>query len=126
MEYLFPKPRNSIVEWTPGNKFIRGALFVLILTSLCMAFMKYQLYGYESGLTYLIMVWFAYASWASLYFCNLLMFIITTLTYFIIAIDNTPSRDASLGKSQTLYLFFLTYYVVILIVQIKAYIQLKN
>ena len=96
MEYLFPTPTRSIVEKKPANRLVRYCLLGLILTSVAVMIFRFVQFGIESGCVYLIMVWFAYASWASLYFCNILMFIIGNIIYLIILLINHPEA-AELG-----------------------------
>ena len=73
MEYMFPRPSKSIVEKNEKNLIIRILLFMLIIFSLAIAIWKFIEEGVKPGLYYLVIVWLAYASWASLYFCNILM-----------------------------------------------------
>ena len=122
MEYLFPTPRRSIVERTDKNRGIRILLFCLMITTIMMGVFRFMEFGWESGCKYLVMVWLAYASWASLYFCNILMFIIGTIIYFLMAFSNSPDIDPSKQNSYTMYSIIMIYYIFALIIQTKAYI----
>jgi len=122
MEYCCPSPEFPVIPPNEENLKHRRKLRFLMYGEVGVIICKYLTYGFMSGLFELINLWMVYTSWATMHFCQVMVYMICCgLNLLFIGVDYSKYSSALTTLGNMCFLYIIIFSCISLYVSYRAY-----
>ena len=127
MDFCCPSPDYPAIPPNPDNLKYRRYMRYLMYGQIPYIFAKMMIYGTMSGIFQFINLWMIYTCWATMHFCNALIYLICVgLTFLMIMMDFSRYAKYLTGFYLCLFWLMIIYDAIAMYVTFKAYKQFKR